>query len=143
MNRKFITASTLSDLKRFFPVISELRPRLTFNEYVELYNEAHKRDEFNLVAIEEDNIVLAVMGYRILFDFVRGKHVYIDDLVSTEAARSKGLGAELLLFAKKIAIDEKCKGLRLCTGLDNFRGIKFYEKHGWTRRAYAYVNELV
>jgi len=36
------------------------------------------------------------MGYRLLHDFVHGRHLYIDDLVVTSRLRSSGLGAELL-----------------------------------------------
>jgi len=69
------------------------------------------------VAIEDGGRIVAVMGYRFLSDFVRGKHVYVDDLVSTESARSKGLGAELLKFAEDVAARSGCKSLRLCTGI--------------------------
>ena len=43
------------------------------------------------------------MGYRFLHDYVHGKHVYIDDLVTTAAIRSQGAGAKLLKYAEMIA----------------------------------------
>lgn len=78
------------------------------------------------------------MGYRVLWDFVRGKHLYIDDLVSKE--KSKGHGKRLLDYAEEKARELNCSGgLRLCAVLENKDGIRFYEKNGWKARAYAFV----
>lgn len=142
MERKIVVARTKLDLERCFPIIKELRPNLSLNDYMSIYEQAHKDDGYEIVAIEEKDNILAVMGYRILHDFIRGKHIYIDDLVSTEKIRSKGLGAELLGYAEKVAKELSCNGLRLCTGLDNERGMKFYERNGWLQRAVAYTKKL-
>lgn len=138
MGHQIFVVRTKTDLERSYPVIQELRPHLSFKEYLSIYEASQKSDGYQLVAIEESGKVLAVMGYRFLSDFVRGKHVYIDDLVSTGAARSKGLGLKLLKFAEGIAKESGCKFLRLCAALENERGIQFYEKNGWTKRAYAF-----
>ena len=92
--------------------------------------------------MEENGEILAVMGYRFLSDFVRGKHIYIDDLVTAEKIRSKGLGAELLKFAEELAHTNGCKSLRLCTGVENERGVSFYERNGWVKRAFAFTKKL-
>lgn len=142
MSKKIFTVSSKEDLERCYPVIKELRPHLSYEEYLNIYEQSQKSDGYELVAIEENHQILAVMGYRYLTDFVRGKHIYIDDLVSTEKARSKGLGAELLKFAEQIAVQNNCAGLRLCTGVENERGVSFYERNGWTKRAYAFTKKL-
>ncbi len=142
MEKKLIAVQTKIDLERCFPIIKELRPSLTLSEYVLIYEEAHRTNGYEIVAIEENGKILSVMGYRVLYDFVRGKHIYIDDLVSTKEARSKGFGAELLFHAENVAKELNCKSLRLCTGLDNNRGMKFYERNGWIQRAIAYTKKL-
>lgn len=140
--KKLFTIKNHDDLKRSFSVIKELRPHLSLTDFLFLYEQSHKNDGYEIVAIEEDGEILAVMGYRFLFDLVRGQHIYVDDLVSTELARSKGLGAELLKYAENVAKESGCKSLRLCTGLENERGMKFYEKNGWIKRAVAYTKKL-
>lgn len=142
MEKRIFTVKTRVDLERCYPVIRELRPHLSFDDYISIYEESHAADGYEIVAIENKGQILAVMGYRFLSDFVRGKHVYIDDLVSTESARSQGLGAELLKFAEKITESTGCKSLRLCTGIENDRGVKFYDRNGWTKRAFAYTKKL-
>lgn len=142
MNRKLFVAKNHAELEKCFPVMKELRPHLSFEDYISIYEDAHRNNGFEIVAIEEDNKILAVMGYRILSDYVRGKHIYVDDLISSESVRSKGLGSELLKYVEGVAKELNCTTLRLCTGIENDRGVKFYEKNGWTKRAFAYTKKL-
>lgn len=142
MEKRIFIVKSKNDLERCYPVMKELRPHLSFDDYISIYNESHTADGYEIVAVEEKGQILAVMGYRFLSDYVRGKHVYVDDLVSTEKARSQGLGAELLKLAEKIAESNGCKSLRLCTGIENERGVKFYDRNGWTKRAFAYTKKL-
>jgi GNAT superfamily N-acetyltransferase len=134
---------TDADIEAVFPVILELRPHLTFREYTALMTEAKIRDDYEIVAIFDGPKCLAAMGFRILFDFVHGKHLYIDDLVVAEGSRSKGMGAELLKYAERVAIEKKCKGLRLCTGVNRKDSQRFYERNHWNARAIAYKKGVV
>jgi GNAT superfamily N-acetyltransferase len=142
MAKRIFTVTDKNDLERCYPVMKELRPHLSYEDYISIYEESKAADGYQIVAIEQDDKILAVMGYRFLSDYVRDKHVYVDDLVSTESSRSQGLGAELLEFAEDIARKNNCKSLRLCTGIENERGIKFYDRNGWTKRAYAFSKKL-
>jgi ribosomal protein S18 acetylase RimI-like enzyme len=130
-----------ADLEMAFLVVKELRPLLSFSDYMSLYEDAKVRDGFKLVGLFNDNICLAVIGYRLLFDFVHGKHLYIDDLIVTSTARSQGFGRQLLDFAGREAKELDCKGLRLCVGVDNEAGKKFYERNGWNPRSIAYKKQ--
>lgn len=131
-----------ADLKRCYPVMKELRTHLSLEDYLAIYKDTHTQDGYEIVAVEDQGQILALMGYRFLSDFIRGRHVYIDDLVTTEMARSKGLGAQLLKYAEDVAKKSGCKSLRLCTGVENELGVKFYERNGWTKRAYAFSKKL-
>lgn len=140
MTAREITAA--AELKVAFYIIKELRPHLNFSDYVSIYEQSKTRDEYKLVGLFEGAQCLAVMGYRLLFDFVHGKHLYIDDLVVTSSLRSKGLGKQLLDFAEAAARKLECQGLRLCTGVENEAGKRFYERNGWNPRALAYKKKL-
>lgn len=139
---KFVKIQNREELEKCFPVMKELRPHLSEQEYLEIYRHAHAMDGYEILALEYEGDIAALMGYRIVYDFVRGKHIYIDDLVSTEKLRSKGLGAYLLKHAETIAHDLGCKSLRLCTGVENDRGKKFYEQNKWMLRAYAFTKKI-
>lgn len=142
MNKRIFSVEDDSDLDRCFPIIRELRPHLELDEYKEIFRNAHASDGYQIIALEVQGQIIAAMGCRFLSDFVRGKHLYIDDLIASESVRSQGLGAELLKHAEVIALMSDCKTLRLCTGIENERGVQFYERNGWTKRAFAYTKKI-
>ena len=140
---KVIEAKDSKDLESFYQVVKELREHLSLDEFFAIYNQAHLENNYTLVALEEEGNILAVMGYRFISDYVHGKHLYIDDLVTTKKQRSKGLGVLLLSYAENLAQKSGCKMLRLCTGIDNELGKKFYQKNGWDLRAVAFKKKLL
>lgn len=137
-----VTEPTADQLKSFFNLLVELRPQLTWSVFQDIYDQAAKSDSYKLVGLMSKGEIVAVMGYRILYDFLHGKHIYIDDLVTASAHRSKGFGAVLLAFAEQQAAEHQCFNLRLCTGNDNHSGQKFYLKNGWSQRALVYKKKM-
>ena len=129
-------------LDQAFLVLKELRPHLTRESYNQIYQAARRSDHYTFVGVFEEGRCTALMGYRILYDFVHGKHLYIDDLVVTKASRSQGMGAELLRYAEEKAWETQCVGLRLCTGVDNEPGRRFYEREHWELKAVAYKKKV-
>jgi len=125
-----------------FEVLRQLRPHLNLTSFHQIYDAAKKADGYTLVGYYRGDECLGVMGYRVYSDFVRGAHLYIDDLVTTEAARSQGIGAKLLQYAEEETARRKMTELRLCAVLENEGGLRFYEREGWTRRAYAFKKSL-
>ncbi len=130
------------DLQAAFILLKELRPHIDETVFFDIYAKAHKADHYSLVGLYLSEKLIAVMGYRYLYDYVHGKHVYVDDLVTATEERSKGYGAQLLKFAENLALRNGCKQLRLCTGIENESGKKFYEKNGWKFRAIVYKKKL-
>lgn len=140
---KLITLCSKQDLEKVYPVVHELREHLNLDEFIKLYEQAHKMSNYQLVAFEdEQENIIAAMGYRILVDFVHGRHLYVDDLVTCAKFRSKGIGAKLLKIAEGIAAENNCNNLRLSTGIQNENGKKFYESNSWLLKAVVYKKKL-
>ncbi len=134
--------SSREEYEGVFPILKELKSTPPIEEVVRLCHEATKRDQFQLVAAYLDKKCIGVMGYRILFDLTHGKHLYVDDLVITEAMRSKRIGEIMVSYAEKKAKEHDCVALRLCTGLENHGSQKFYSRLGWMKRSYAFKKYL-
>jgi ribosomal protein S18 acetylase RimI-like enzyme len=139
MDKKIFQIESESDLQRAFVCLRDLRPHLSDLELTEIYRMACERDSYGFVVMELQGEVVALLGYRILYDFIRGKHLYIDDLITVEKHRSRGFGADLLKYAEGLARGLDCKSLRLCTGIENEAAIRFYERNGWRKKAYAFT----
>lgn len=125
-----------------YALMKELRPHIDWQNFIALHDAAKKHDAYTMVAQFEGERAIGVMGYRVLYDYVHGKHLYIDDLIIAAEARSRGLGKTFLQYAEVIAQKKGCAGLRLCTGTENEGGIRFYQREGWTLRAHAFKKKV-
>ena len=82
----------LSDV---LPVLVELRPHLTAESVATIYAEAHPQGLRFLAAYDGDRC-LGVAGWRLVTTTHTGRKLYVDDLVTTASARSRGVGHALL-----------------------------------------------
>ncbi|MDQ3069158.1 MAG: GNAT family N-acetyltransferase [Acidobacteriota bacterium] len=121
-----------------YALMRQLRRALSQTDFTARYREAHRRDDYRLYGVFEDGQCVALLGIRRLVDFLHGPHLYIDDLVVADGARSRGLGATLLAFAERLSSDAGSAGLRLCTGIDYQPARRFYDREGWKALAVAY-----
>jgi len=130
------------EVARAFPILVQLRPHLDLETYQRLIH-SMKTESYELWAFVEHDEIKGLMGMRVYTDFVRGAHLYVDDLVIDEKYRSQKIGAKLLAFAELEAKQRKIPSLRLACALSNTGGMKFYEREAWTKRSYNYVKKLI
>lgn len=131
-----------NEIGSVFELLRELRTTLTREDFYAIYAAAKKADQYTFYGYFINQECVGLMGLRFLQDFVHHQHLYIDDLVVKKDFRSKGVGAILLEFAEDLAKAKSCTGLRLCTGIDNKAGIRFYERENWAARALAFKKKL-
>lgn len=133
---------TKEELAQGYQILRELRKDLSFETFEFIHQKASLMDDYTLIGGYLEEKLVAVMGYRIQYDFVRGKYLYIDDLVTSESVRSMGLGAKMLAHAETIAKKQECSVLRLCAHVDNLSGQKFYDREKWDRRAIVFIKRI-
>jgi hypothetical protein len=81
------------------------------------------------VAAQGDRVVgLAV--YRAYEDTFNGRKLYCDDLVTTEAERSTGVGHALMQFMEQEAIAYRCTAFALDSGVQRKEAHRFYFREG-------------
>jgi len=138
-------------LEQVFPLMQQLRPHLNRATFEQLYSLAHKADRYQIHTLEkvtkagdgdEEREVVAAAGFRYLHDFVHGFHLYLDDLVVAEGQRSQGLGKMLMDHCEQLARENGCTGFRLCTGVQNVGGVKFYERLGLEQKAVVFKRKF-
>src|SRR5690606_35847770 len=93
---RILEADTDAAIERCFPVMRQLRPHLAAEEFVTRVR-AMQQEGFHLAFLaDETGPVRAVAGYRFYDKLFSGRNLYVDDLVTDLAARSRGYGRELL-----------------------------------------------
>ena len=93
-----------------FPVMRQLRPRYEADGFVAQVRRQQAQG-YRLALLTDDEAVVAVAGYRIGENLAWGKYLYVDDLVTDNARRSSGYGAELMEWLRSVAREAGCDEL--------------------------------
>lgn len=117
-------------LAEVYPVLHELREDLTREEFAIRYAEGYP-DGYRVVALYDAGECRAVAGYRIVTNFVRGRVLYIDDLVTTAEHRSSGYGKVLNEFLSGVAREAGCHYVTLDSGVQRSDAHRFYFREGY------------
>ena len=108
-----------------FSVLSQLRPDLDRARFV---RDARRQMDggYVLAFLEDEGAVRAVAGYRVLEMFSRGRFLYVDDLVTDAATRSRGYGDALFDWLLSQAAAAGCRQLDLDSGVQRSDAHRFY-----------------
>jgi GNAT superfamily N-acetyltransferase len=124
-----------------YDVMAELRPHLAREAFVPTVR-AMQKDGLRLACIRDDGRVVAVAGYRVSANLFCGRHLYVDDLVTAESARSKGHGKALLDWLRAQAVAEDCDVFHLDSGMQRKRAHQFYLREGLEIAGYHFSERL-
>ncbi len=134
-------ASSDRDIARCFAVLSELRPHLQESTFVAMVRDMETQG-YRLVFIEDGGAVVAVAGYRIFTSLVMGRNLYVDDLVTSDKARSKGYGKALMDWLRDFARESGCAYLHLDSGTQRHRAHRFYLREGMDIASFHFSEKL-
>ena len=133
---------TAEEWKVAFPVMKQLRTHLDLEEFVALVT-GMKPQGYRMFALFDNGKVAAVTGVAQQLNLYYGNHMYVYDLVTDEAGRSKGYGEALLSYIHELGSELGCGLVALTSGLQRVNAHRFYEeKIGYERKSYAFVKEL-
>lgn len=93
------------------------------------------------VAADGDRVV-GVAVYRISENTFAGVNLYVDDLVTDEAERSRGVGRALMAHLERVAREAGCANLRLDSGTHRQQAHKFYFREGMVITSFSFTKPL-
>lgn len=126
---KIEVAETDDEIRSCFPVMSELRPHLEAESFVSTVREMEE-EGYRLASLTVDGRVVCVAGFRFETRLWCGRILYVDDLVTTAAERSRGYGEAVLDWLKEAARAAGCAELHLDSGVQRTDAHRFYRNHG-------------
>jgi GNAT superfamily N-acetyltransferase len=89
--------------------------------------------------LDEQQYLAAVAGFRTMEMLYCGRILSIDDLVTDEAMRSKGLGAALLEWLWREAQALGCGQIHLDSGLQRLDAHRFYERESFKKLGFHFA----
>jgi ribosomal protein S18 acetylase RimI-like enzyme len=107
-----------------------LRPQLSSEaEFIARWRRQSEQG-YSIAALWRAQRPVALAGFRVQENFVHGRFLYVDDLVTDESERRRGHGARLLDRLKAEGRALGCRKLVLDTALENTLGHRFYYRQG-------------
>ena len=90
----------------------------------------------------EGEAVRGVALWRVIENTYEGRRLYVDDLVSDEAHRSRGVGKALLRHLESLARNMKCDVLALDSGTQRTDAHRFYFREGMVIPSFSFRKVL-
>lgn len=107
------------------PVLRELRPHLTRELLDQVLVEGAPQG-LRFTAVIEDGQCVAIAGWRVIANTSALRKLYIDDLCTSSAARSRGHGSTLLNALVARARELGCRLVDLDSGVQRHEAHRFY-----------------
>jgi len=129
------------DIENCFDVMQELRPHLKQETFLQTIR--HMKEEgYQLAFIKDKGEIVSIAGYWISTSLSKGKHLYVNDLVTANKFRSKGYGEALIDWLQERANDTNCSSYCLDSGTHRGQAHKFYFQQGFTIASYHFSKTL-
>ena len=129
------------EMLSYLPVLNELYPSLTAEEYSRELDEMLPCRYGQVAAFEEDECV-AICGFWIGNKLWIGKYLELDNIVVRASHRSQGVGKLMFDFLERKAVEQQCKMLSLDSYTSNFKAHKFFYNEGFAPKGFHFVKLL-
>lgn len=131
-----------ADVARCYMLVHQLRPHLASEaEFIERWRR-QKTVGYRVLVAWKDGEPQALAGFRVQDNLMHGRHLYIDDLVTSEIERGRGHGQQLILRLAAEGRALGCGKIVLDTPLSNVLGHRFYYRNGLLATALRFAMPL-
>lgn len=134
--------TTDAEVLATFPVMGQLRPHLAEGEYVDTIRRMRTTDGYRLAAVLEGREARCVAGFRLCEFLAHGKVLYVDDLVTDEAARSRDHGGRMIRWLEEVAREHDCEQLQLDSGVQRRGAHRFYFREGMSISSFHFAKTI-
>ncbi len=132
---------TDTDIADSWPVMRQLRPKLDRDALVAAVR-AQRPEGYRLVGAYDGERPVALAGFREMRMLYSGHSLYVDDLVTDEAARGTGVGKQLIDWLLAEARRLGCAEFHLDSGVQRFGAHAFYFGRGMHIAGYHFALAL-
>lgn len=130
------------EIREAFDVLRDFRGRLSEPEYLGLQAEMSEQG-YRIFGLRDSDRLVSVAGVRIISNFRWGRHLWVYDLVTGAADRSKGYGGELLGWLEEFAARNGCSLVALSSDISKSETHRFFEERmGYKRLSYVFTQSV-
>lgn len=103
---------------------------------IDIWNSILADSNHHIIVAEEDGTIVSSCVCVVIPNLTRGQRPYalIENVITDERYRKRGLATACLDFARNIARQENCYKIMLLTGSKQESTLKFYEQAGYNKQ---------
>ncbi|HYH20432.1 MAG TPA: GNAT family N-acetyltransferase [Azospirillum sp.] len=135
-------AKTDADITACFPTVQQLRTHLTDAEAFRQQVRRQMDDGYTLAVLRFDGEIAGCAGFRVHETLSRGRYMYVEDLVTSSAHRSHGLGDALFDWLTHEARERGCAQMEVISGVQRTDAHRFYHRKRMGIKAFQLVLAL-
>ncbi len=136
-----IECKTEQEIMGTYPVMSQLRPHIIEGDYLGLIREMEGQGG-RLISAMDGGKCVGCAFFRHETRLFTGPMFYVDDLVSDQNTRSKGVGHALLEWIENEAKSKFIKTIALDSGVQRGAAHKFYFREGFTVTSFNFKKSV-
>lgn len=136
-----IREMNLKELDRVYEILSQLRERLSYDEFEDLIYDMRHMD-YKMIGLLERGELICFAGVAVQTNFYHKRHLYIFDFVTDKEYRNKGYGELMLEYLVDYAKTAMCENLVLSSGFQREKAHLFYEKNGFKKKSYLFLKSI-
>lgn len=141
MTARVKLAGTAEEIARCYAVMSHLRPHVAEKDFVGRV-QAQQEQGYKLAYLEDGGAAVAVAGFRVMEILATGRTLYVDDLVTDEARRSRGHGKAMLDWLQEYAREASCETFSLDSGTHRQEAHAFYFRERMRVTSFHFAKKL-
>lgn len=135
-------AITDDEIRSCFDTMKQLRPNIEEHNFLSTVRNMMKEGFQLACRKDEAGLVCCVAGFKIAHNFYLGKHLYVEDLITAENARSKGMGTKMFGWLAAYGKAEHCAAIHLDSGVQRHAAHKFYLNQEMKIVCYHFLAEI-
>lgn len=122
-------------LMRLYMQLHDNKMPETNSSVLELWNQIIEDGNHHIIVAEEEGKLVSSCVCIIIPNLTHNQQPYalIENVITDEGYRRKGLATKCLQYAKEIALRENCYKMMLLTGSKKESTLQFYEQAGYNR----------
>lgn len=124
-----------------YDVVKQLRTQLSYKEFEDLiYDMRHI--EYKMIGIMDEDVLITYAGVSIQTNLYHKRHLYVLDLVTSNAYRGEKYGAMMLEYLVDYAKVGMCENIVLSSGFEKEDAHRFYEANGFNKKSFVFLKAL-
>lgn len=134
--------SNLEEMLEQIEVMKFLYPSLTIEEYQSKLEDMIPY-RYQQIGVFLEGQCVALSGFWLHTKIWSGKTLELDNFIVRPEYRKMGLGQQMEVYLKNLALENNCGTMVLDAFVENFASHKFYYNQGYIARGYHFVKKLI